>query len=232
MIKHHPHAALMQDYVEGKLPLSLSIAVSAHIELCPYCQQQADKLTAQTAMRSWRDAETSTEPKSAVASVEADFDLQANFDSMFADIVENETAEPVAHKPAEITTVECKGTRYSLPRALRSFDSLSWHGIGKITRARLPLEEQEVRASLLHIDKQGTIPAHTHKGYELTLLLAGEFTDENGTYHAGDFIWLDASNHHTPETKEGCLCYTVSNAPLHFTQGVSQLLNGIGKVIY
>ncbi|OAN18178.1 transcriptional regulator [Photobacterium jeanii] len=227
MIKHHPHATLLQDYVEGKLPLSLSIAVSAHIELCPHCQQQADTLTEQVAMRSWRESVTLTEPE-----VTEDFALQANFDAMFSDIVEN---EPVDEKPEPIITtsyVECKGTSYPLPRALRRFNELSWHGIGKITRARLPLEENEVRASLLHIDKQGAIPAHTHKGYELTLLLAGEFSDENGKYQAGDFIWLDASNHHTPSTKEGCLCYTVSNAPLHFTQGMSQLLNGIGNVIY
>ncbi|MGL5391190.1 MAG: ChrR family anti-sigma-E factor, partial [Shewanella sp.] len=37
---------------------------------------------------------------------------------------------------------------------------------------------------------------------------------------------------HAPTTKSGCLCYTVLNAPLHFTKGLSKLLNPIGELIY
>ncbi|PKG56926.1 anti-sigma factor, partial [Shewanella sp. GutDb-MelDb] len=30
----------------------------------------------------------------------------------------------------------------------------------------------------------------------------------------------------------GCLCYTVVDAPLRFTKGISKLLNPIGELIY
>jgi putative transcriptional regulator len=53
-----------------------------------------------------------------------------------------------------------------------------------------------------------------------------------GTYHEGDFIWLDGKHTHNPITKEGCLCLTVASDSLHFTQGLTKILNPIGKFIY
>jgi putative transcriptional regulator len=64
------------------------------------------------------------------------------------------------------------------------------------------------------------------------LLLEGSFEDEMGSYHEGDFIWLDGKHTHNPVTKEGCLCLTVASDSLHFTQGLTKMLNPIGKFIY
>ena len=76
------------------------------------------------------------------------------------------------------------------------------------------------------------MPEHTHKGFELTLLLDGSFSDDKGEYVKGDFIMLDASIKHNPISQDGCLCYTVANDALHFTQGINKLLNPIGNFIY
>ena len=86
--------------------------------------------------------------------------------------------------------------------------------------------------SLLHIEAGGYIPEHTHKGYELTLLLGGTIEDGDTRYQAGDFIWRDASHAHSPHTPDGCLCYTVQDAPVQFTKGLSRLLNGISHRLY
>jgi putative transcriptional regulator len=64
------------------------------------------------------------------------------------------------------------------------------------------------------------------------LLLQGSFEDEMGTYHAGDFIWLNGKHIHQPVTKTGCVCLTVSSDAIRFVKGVSQLLNPIGQFIY
>ena len=98
--------------------------------------------------------------------------------------------------------------------------------------AGLQLDEGEIHTSLLHIDPGGSVPEHTHNGFELTLLLAGSFTDEQGEYVAGDFIMLDKRHQHHPVSEHGCLCYTVANDSLHFTQGINKLLNPIGSFIY
>ena len=104
--------------------------------------------------------------------------------------------------------------------------------IGKLSRARIQLEENEIHTSLLQIEPGGSVPEHTHKGFELTVLLDGSFHDEQGEYVKGDFIMLDRSHQHHPISDNGCLCYTVANDALHFTQGINKLLNPIGSFIY
>jgi putative transcriptional regulator len=82
------------------------------------------------------------------------------------------------------------------------------------------------------MEPNGSVPQHTHKGFELTLLLEGSFHDEEGEYVKGDFIMLDGQHLHNPISSSGCLCYTVANDSMHFTQGINKLLNPIGSFIY
>lgn len=124
------------------------------------------------------------------------------------------------------------GHAYRLPRGLARYRSPKWRHIGAIRQQSLPLDEMGARASLLHIEAGGRIPEHTHQGYELTLLLAGTIEDGDTLYKAGDFIWRDASHSHSPHTPDGCLCYTVQDAPVQFTKGLSRLLNGISQHLY
>jgi putative transcriptional regulator len=104
--------------------------------------------------------------------------------------------------------------------------------VGKLARSRVAIDDGPLRSSLLHIGAGGEIPEHTHTGFEVTLLLDGEFSDEEGSYVPGDFIWQDGSHQHTPLTKDGCLCFTVVSSALHFNKGLSKLLNPIGNLIY
>lgn len=132
----------------------------------------------------------------------------------------------------EATKVTIKGKEYTLPRAFRQQINADWQGIGKVSRLRINTGEEQARASLLHIEPHGEIPEHTHKGSELTLLLAGEFSDEYSQYKPGDFMLLDGQHQHSPRTQEGCLCFTIVDAPLYFTKGISKLLNPIGELLY
>jgi putative transcriptional regulator len=156
-----------------------------------------------------------------------DNDLLSMMDSITTQVVEE---EPV--RPKTIRQIEVAGLRLPLPRAMSSIGLKDWQGVGKLSRSRLELADKNLKASLLYIDKGGSIPSHTHKGYEITLLLQGSFSDEMGSYHEGDFLWLDGEHTHHPVTEEGCVCLTVSSDAIHFTQGMSQLFNPIGKFIY
>ena len=129
-------------------------------------------------------------------------------------------------------TIEFKGMNYTLPKALVNMEFGHNSQIGKLTRSRIQLNEGDIHTSLLHIQPGGGVPKHTHKGFELTVLLAGSFHDESGQYVKGDFIMLDGSHQHHPISAKGCLCYTVANDALHFTQGLNKLLNPIGSFIY
>ena len=229
MIKHHPKFTLLKSFVDGDLPASLAAGIAMHADMCPICQQKIAQLTEQIAEASFEQVllgETS------ITENENSFEAS---DMSFDDIINNITASddiaPLKAVPDE-RLITFKGMQYTLPNTLRNMDLGRTAQIGKLSRARINLGEGEIHTNLLHIGPGGSIPEHTHKGFELTLLLAGTFADEQGEYVAGDFIMLDKRHQHQPATEKGCLCYTVANDALHFTQGINKLLNPIGAFIY
>jgi putative transcriptional regulator len=226
MIKHHPNDAILKNFVDGTLADSVSLIVSSHVELCEHCQAKVQQLTANAADSVFDDQQT-------VTSNEMDSFLTDDIDFDF-DVIDQITADlsqsiEVESKAEQVTVAD---TTFTIPRALSSIARKDWMNIGKISRARRDVEDDAHHTSLLHIDKDGQVPCHTHKGFEITLLLEGSFEDEMGVYNKGDFIWLDGNHTHQPATKEGCVCLTVSSDALYFTKGVSQLFNPLGKYIY
>ncbi|WP_299494519.1 ChrR family anti-sigma-E factor [uncultured Shewanella sp.] len=224
MINHHPSDALLTRFIEADLTISLSVIVSSHVEMCPACQSKVAKLTQQAASSYFDDLDD-------LHQLDNNDTLSDDVLHMMGQITSAEQDTPL-NLPKNVTEIEIEGKRLSLPHALKSIALKDWQGLGKISRARLNIEDDERRMSLLSIAKNGSVPCHTHKGFEITLLLQGSFEDEMGTYHAGDFIWLNNDHTHQPISKEGCVCLTVSNDALKFTQGMSQMLNPIGKLIY
>ena len=220
MIKHHPSDALLAQYCNASLPASLSVAVAIHVEMCECCQAQVKRLEAQNANAIFAQPDLSI-----------DEELSDDAMSLFAAITASDEVDEV-YEVSPQTIAITKQYSYQLPRALARIPHSKFMQMGKLSRSRIALEDGALRSSLLHIDAGGEIPEHTHTGFELTLLLDGEFSDEDGDYVAGDFMWLDGRHQHTPTTKDGCLCYTVVSSALHFNKGLSKLLNPIGSLIY
>ncbi|WP_349920202.1 ChrR family anti-sigma-E factor [Aeromonas veronii] len=214
MIKAHPTPALLRAYAADELPLPLTVGVAAHCELCAECGADVNVWEAELAASHLEEAA----PAPAL-------------DAVLAAILQQPAAhQEVQARPATELRVGDRG--YPLPRALARYHQASWRRIGGIRHCRLPLAEQGIRASLLHVATGGQIPDHTHQGYELTLLLAGSLQEGEVRYQAGDFIWRDARHHHSPHTPDGCLCYIVQDAPIRFTKGLPRLLNRISHRLY
>ena len=38
-VKHHPALELLEQYIEASLAPELSLAIAAHLDLCPHCQR-------------------------------------------------------------------------------------------------------------------------------------------------------------------------------------------------
>ena len=229
MIKAHPIDPMLRAFAADELPLPLAVGLSAHCELCPDCAARLKTFEEELAQQYLASpAEPELDSRDEVG-------LDAGFDAMLADILAQPepVAAPVIDLPrAQPGELEVAGQAYRLPRVLARYRSPKWRHIGVIRQQSLPLDEMGARASLLHIEAGGRIPEHTHQGYELTLLLAGNIQDGDTLYKAGDFIWRDASHAHSPHTPDGCLCYTVQDAPVQFTKGLSRLLNGISQHLY
>lgn len=226
MVNHHPKLELLKAYVDGTLPASVAVIIAAHIELCEECQDLVKTLSKESALVHFASESDVSEHAShpCMSATQDEFD----------DLIDRITSDSSVDETALVLPQEVKveGDSYILPRVLSNLDHTSWVNIGKLSRSRIELEDGSLHTSLLHIAPEGGVPQHTHKGFEITLLLEGSFEDELGKYNKGDFIWLDGDNTHEPVSKEGCLCLTVSSDAQHFTQGLSKLLNPIGRFIY
>jgi putative transcriptional regulator len=192
-----------------------------HAEMCPLCKDKLEELTL-------------SQSTTVFESISSQINTADNFNMDFSSMIDSITSSDKVYieKPVAPKSVNVRGHEYIIPRAIDKVAQSQWQNLGKLSRARLDLNEGDLHTSLLHIDPTGTVPAHTHKGFELTLLLDGSFEDELGAYTKGDFIWLTKSHTHKPETNDGCLCYTVSSNALQFTKGLARILNPIGNFIY
>ena len=63
------------------------------------------------------------------------------------------------------------------------------------------------RAEIIRIAAGVAIPWHTHKGQELTLCLAGGFSDGRGSYGPGDVSLADPSIRHQPRADDDGACW-------------------------
>lgn len=218
MIKAHPTDEMLRAFAADQLPVPLAVGVAAHCELCAACRNRVHQHETELA------AEAFDEP------------LPAAFDDAgMSDMLDQILASPAERVPAPPATqgwIEVDGERIALPGVLARHHQPTWRQLGKVRHQGLAFGQAAIRASLLHIAAGGQIPEHTHRGYELTLLLSGSMQDGGVRYQRGDFIWRDASVVHTPHTAEGCLCYTVQDAPIHFTRGLPRLLNPLAHRLY
>jgi putative transcriptional regulator len=228
MIKHHPQFELIQRFVNGELSASLSAGIAIHAEMCPECQQQISQLTEQLSYASFEDVYLDgfiVDESDTVDNVGS-----LGFEQAIAEITQSNDIDII--KPKVEKSITFKDQVYTLPSVLNNMILGKTANIGKLSRARIQLDENEIHSSLLHIQPGGSVPEHTHNGFELTVLIAGDFSDDQGEYVPGDFIMLDKKHQHHPVSEKGCLCFTVANDSLHFTQGINKLLNPIGTFIY
>ncbi|WP_133407611.1 ChrR family anti-sigma-E factor [Parashewanella tropica] len=216
MINYHPDPQLLAAFASGELMTSFSCAVATHLEKCPTCRYRADHLTNQQA--------------DDVFHQEVGDEDNSEFDNILSAILDDDVIDmPLL---PSLQPFQIGGENFILPRALSNLSFGKASSIGKISRSRAKLDEGTVRTSLLHIQAGGNVPQHSHKGYEVTLVLSGAFEDEADRYAEGDFIFLEGEHKHQPISRDGCLCMTIVSDSLHFTQGINKLLNPIGAYIY
>lgn len=82
-------------------------------------------------------------------------------------------------------------------------------------------------ASLLWVRAGRRMPSHTHEGSEVTLVLKGAFSDVTGHYARGDIAIAESDLDHNPMTDpdDDCICFAVTDAPLHLTGPFGRLLD-------
>ncbi|MDF3126062.1 ChrR family anti-sigma-E factor [Rheinheimera sp. 1928-s] len=218
-VKYHPALELLEQYIEASLAPELSLAIAAHLDLCPHCQRIKMDLEAEAG------AHLAALPQE--QSAETDWQQMLDFITAQPEIaVQLTERQPFA--------VQIQNSEILLPASLKPLlkNKLKWLNLGGISTAKLAGEDQH-NVSLLYIRKDSEVPQHTHLGLEITLVLKGKIYDESGCYGEGDLLINTPDHTHTPRTmSEDCLCLSVLTAPLKFKKGLTRLLNPLQHLFY
>ena len=209
---HHPGEERLLEYASGALPEPLALLVATHLALCPRCRRTTGELEA---LGGALLEGVAPEP-------------------LAEDSLERALArldEPPA-PPSSAPAPSAPGGDPALPRPLRdyvgdSLDCLPWRRLGPVAEVRLLPEFKGFTTRLLWSQAGAAVPAHTHAGSELTLVLRGGFTDESAHFLPGDVEEADSSVAHRPVADDGedCICLAVTDAPLRLTSRFGRLLN-------
>jgi putative transcriptional regulator len=213
MTNFHPDLDVITEFSAGALPLAQSACVSVHLSFCDQCTRQVEQFTSVGAALF-----DSLEPVPVG-------DAQLN-----AVLARLDEAPPLAYAKTE----EKNGTPAILQRLMSGdFSDLSWKKIGSSLRiSYLQTGDPTHEFALYHIKAGGRIPEHTHQGSEMTLVLEGGFSDANGSYNKGDFIFRRPGDVHAPTAlqSEDCICLAVLDAPLKFTNWKYRWMNPFLKL--
>lgn len=209
-IRHHPSDDLLFEYAAGSLDEAWSLAIATHLALCPACRAAVAR----------GEAVGGTLVAEAAPAAMADDALDrvlARLDGLPAEV--RQPAGPVARDPDMV-----------LPQPLRGYvggdvDRLDWKRLG-VGAFQIPIATGgRATARLLRIPGGLAVPEHGHRGGELTLVLAGSFSDEGGRFGRGDLEYGDDDLQHQPiaDPGEDCICLAVTDAPLRFKGLVARL---------
>lgn len=97
-------------------------------------------------------------------------------------------------------------------------EAVRWRSIGRGVKQCVLHSDEHGTARLLMIPAGKAMPAHSHHGTEMTLVLKGAFRDEGGIFARGDLELADTNTNHQPvaEPGEDCICLVATNAKLKF----------------
>jgi putative transcriptional regulator len=210
-IHHHPSDEQLTEFSAGSLVMSRALCISAHLDHCHDCQQRLARL------QRLGSAQLETLAPQSVSNT-----LKQ---SIMAKI--HEISPPQEKSPIK------KETTSDVPRCLQkwvpdSLDDLSWTKISpSISISELCTEGNGAKAALVKVKAGGNMAHHSHTGEEVTVILKGSYSDEDGIYRKGDYVFRDPGHKHKPiATKDqDCVCLIVLDAPIQFTGWIQRLLN-------
>ena len=213
-IKHHLTDELIMGYSAGKLPEAVDLLIATHISMCDEC-------------------------RAAVEAYDALGGALLEDDSLITEVADMDDASLAATLAliGELPEAPAQPVMSDVPAPLASYiggslKDVRWRPVGMGVRQAILKTEGDAVARLLHIPAGVAIPHHSHGGLELTLVLKGAFTDEDGHFGPGDVETADESTDHTPiaDMAEDCYCLAVTDASLKFKSLLPKLIQPFVRI--
>ena len=212
MINRHPESDLLVEYVSGSLSVAPCISVTTHLQYCKQCSDSVESL-----------GEIGGELLTTVEAVPVSDEL---FDRVIASL-----DSLVEEEPSDEPQRQCSDTiSAELPEFVQRLlpdGELDWRRLSPSLKvAPISVGEEVYELALHRIDAGGKAPEHNHLGQEITVVLTGSFSDEDGVYQAGDFLVRQPGDTHRPfaARNQECICLSVLEAPIRLT-GIKRILN-------
>jgi putative transcriptional regulator len=214
--RYHPSDATLLTYAAGALGEGLALVVASHLAYCDECN--AAVASGEVIGGSLLDA---LAPES----------LDVGAHERVLALLGAAPDRPPPPPRAIVATVPAPLARY----LDRDFATLPWRRLGPGLRqfevlAHDPGSGANLR--LLRIAPGRRLPRHGHNGTELTLVLAGSYTDELGQFGRGDVCETDTDIVHEPvcDRDEECICLIATEGRLKFESPIARLFQRFSGV--
>nr|WP_298689309.1 ChrR family anti-sigma-E factor [uncultured Dongia sp.] len=215
MITHHPTEEFMVAYAAGTLDEANSLAIAAHLTLCPTCRDEIAVYEALGATLVEELPEAVMAPQALAATLER----------------VRHASRPLATVSSPLPSRHAPTSSIMLPAPLRHYvggdiGAAKWQVLGPGIH-HMPLVASEgVTARLLRIAPGRAVFDHGHGGLELTLVLNGSYQSQGKRFTRGDLEVADENVNHRPVAgmEDVCICLAVTDAPLRFDSWIGRLM--------
>ena len=207
-ITHHPPEDMLLEYANGKLEPGFNLVLATHISMCTHCQKALRLYDAVGGeiLETLEPVEMQSSAADALALIHSGVSEQAPKNA----IIENQN---------------------DLPAVLRDvlgvpLEKLKWQRMAPGLRQHIIKLPGKAIARLIWSAAGVSVPAHGHRGDELTLALSGGYDVGDQSFTKGDVQWTDRTTTHQPIAMENdaCLTLVVTDAPVKFETLIPRLL--------
>jgi putative transcriptional regulator len=224
--QHHPDTNLLLEFASGSIDHGQSIAISAHLHYCAECRSKVMEFEriGGAMMANHTHNTTGHTVNNNIDSNINHHESNQSFNQLMDKIQQREATPHLT-----VTPQESHSHHPELPTAVRKMlhPTTHWKRMTSSLRAAgLIAGQDKYGVSLQKIQAGGKVPQHDHRGSEITVVLKGSFSDEDGVYQQGDFLMKNEGDIHSPmaSKNQDCLCLSVEQAPVKLTSLFGRLL--------
>jgi putative transcriptional regulator len=214
---HHPPEEILIDYVSGAMSEAESMMIDLHLGACAQCRRTVQATSA-----------IGGALLNAIVPAQLPRTL---FDSTLRAIDALETQSPRTAVAPTATAAAAPDFAQTWPVQLRNHLASRplppWRRLPAGFRAlRVPFEDKSSRVWIMKAPGGRGPLRHGHVCDEWTVVLEGGFSDETGTYAAGDFAYMGEGDQHlmVAEPGEGCVCVLLVRENPRYLTLVGKLL--------
>jgi putative transcriptional regulator len=241
MIYHHPDENLLAEYASGSLAWALSLSVCAHVQMCPHCRQKItnlNKIGGAILNASHAEACGAKDFENLMQRIHQSSAIEQKSSAIEQKSLAAEQQPPAAMKPPavaldlNVNNYRATSLLNDLPPVVKKLlpvkGALKWQRVSSaLSTAYLIAGQNEYEIAFQRISRGGKVVEHDHRGLEITLVLQGSFSDEQGVYSEGDFLIRNPGDIHRPTATlhQDCLCLSVVAAPVKLTGFFGYFIN-------